>query len=228
MKIENNQIELRSEKVSNIMGQIPSRLIRYGMLLIIIIILMIFSIAYILPYKETLPLIVSIKTNSQVKIIRTLTSGKCILVNSNDTVSANETLNYIISSDSLYKITAPISGKLIRNITNDEYVNCNKVLYIIKSKYYYQYGESIISSELIHKIKIGYKVILKMHNMEIIGYVKDIHPITDGNNNKIIISFIDSNTVLQPNKNYSAEIGLSNISLLKKFFSFVIQNGNFP
>lgn len=44
--------ELRSEKVRNIVGQIPSALIRYGISAIAIALVALFGIAYFLPFKQ--------------------------------------------------------------------------------------------------------------------------------------------------------------------------------
>ena len=52
LKKEEKSFELRSEKVRSIVGQIPSSLLRYGTMIIGIVILCLFVIAYYLPYKR--------------------------------------------------------------------------------------------------------------------------------------------------------------------------------
>lgn len=49
---DRGNIELRSEKVRSIVGQIPSSLIHYGTTIIALVLLCVFSIAYFLPYKQ--------------------------------------------------------------------------------------------------------------------------------------------------------------------------------
>ncbi|MBR3303394.1 MAG: hypothetical protein IKI67_04335 [Bacteroidales bacterium] len=51
-KYQEPNIGLRSEKVRNIVGQIPSSLVRFGSLAICGILLCLFTIAYFLPYKR--------------------------------------------------------------------------------------------------------------------------------------------------------------------------------
>ena len=49
-----NKIELRSEKVRHIIGEIPSRIVRYGITIIPIVILGLLIGAYFIPYPETI------------------------------------------------------------------------------------------------------------------------------------------------------------------------------
>ena len=49
-----NKIELRSEKVRHIIGEIPSRIVRYGITIITIVMLGLLTGAYFIPYPETI------------------------------------------------------------------------------------------------------------------------------------------------------------------------------
>ena len=49
-----NKIELRSEKVRHIIGEIPSRIVRYGITIITIVMLGLLIGAYFIPYPETI------------------------------------------------------------------------------------------------------------------------------------------------------------------------------
>ena len=49
-----SKIELRSEKVRHIIGEIPSRIVRYGIMIISIVILVLLVGAYFIPYPETI------------------------------------------------------------------------------------------------------------------------------------------------------------------------------
>ena len=49
-----SKIELRSEKVRHIIGEIPSRIVRYGITVITIVILGLLVGAYFIPYPETI------------------------------------------------------------------------------------------------------------------------------------------------------------------------------
>ena len=49
-----SKIELRSEKVRYIIGEIPSKIVRYGITIITIVILGLLAGAYFIPYPETI------------------------------------------------------------------------------------------------------------------------------------------------------------------------------
>ena len=49
-----NKIELRSEKVRHIIGEIPSRIVRYGITIITIVMLGLLIGAYFIPYPEAI------------------------------------------------------------------------------------------------------------------------------------------------------------------------------
>lgn len=49
-----SKIELRSEKVRHIIGEIPSGIVRYGITIITIVILALLAGAYFIPYPETI------------------------------------------------------------------------------------------------------------------------------------------------------------------------------
>ena len=49
-KKSSNEIELRSEKVSNLLGEIPSSLIRWGTVIIIAIFLILLLVVCFMPY----------------------------------------------------------------------------------------------------------------------------------------------------------------------------------
>jgi len=49
-----DKIELRSEKIRHIIGEIPSGIVRYGITIITIVILALLAGAYFIPYPETI------------------------------------------------------------------------------------------------------------------------------------------------------------------------------
>lgn len=59
---EYERIELRSEKVRNIMGDIPPELVRYGISILFVVLLFLFAIAYIVPYHEVVKAEVVVRT----------------------------------------------------------------------------------------------------------------------------------------------------------------------
>lgn len=65
---ENRQIELRSEKVRNIIGQVPPDLLRYGNCIIALSLLILVVIAMIIPYQPTLNIEIEIAQNTSGEI----------------------------------------------------------------------------------------------------------------------------------------------------------------
>lgn len=60
-----SQIELRSEKVRNIIGRIPSVFVRYGTLMIVLALFILIVVAAFVPYRETIPVKITIaKSNA--------------------------------------------------------------------------------------------------------------------------------------------------------------------
>lgn len=51
-KKQERSFELRSEKVRSIVGQIPSSLVRYGIMIVGVVLLCLLIVAYFLPYKQ--------------------------------------------------------------------------------------------------------------------------------------------------------------------------------
>ena len=76
-----NKIELRSEKVRHIIGEIPSRIVRYGITIITIVILGLLIGAYFIPYPETISAKVQMISTHQgaiiipYKYVNTIASG---------------------------------------------------------------------------------------------------------------------------------------------------------
>ena len=63
--MKDDKIELRSEKVRTIIGEIPSRVVRYGMIVITIVISGLLAAAYFIPYPETIDAKIMIKNETQ-------------------------------------------------------------------------------------------------------------------------------------------------------------------
>lgn len=63
-----SKIELRSEKVRHIIGEIPTRIVRYGITTITIVILGLLVSAYFIPYPEIVSAKVQVENVNQVTI----------------------------------------------------------------------------------------------------------------------------------------------------------------
>ena len=81
-----NKIELRSEKVRHIIGEIPSGIVRYGITIITIVILALLAGAYFIPYPETINAKVQITNAHQgtidfpYKYVNTVKKGKNVSI----------------------------------------------------------------------------------------------------------------------------------------------------
>lgn len=80
------KIELRSEKVRQIIGEMPSGIIRYGITIITIVILGLLAGAYFIPYPETISTKVQITNTHQgtivipYKYVNTITRGMKVII----------------------------------------------------------------------------------------------------------------------------------------------------
>ena len=76
-----SKIELRSEKVRHIIGEIPSGIVRYGITIITIVLLVLLVGAYFIPYPETISAKVQMTNTYQgtiaipYKYVNTIASG---------------------------------------------------------------------------------------------------------------------------------------------------------
>lgn len=66
---ENRQIELRSEKVRNIIGQVPPLLLRYGNIIIGLSLLILVVFAMIIPYQQTYNISLTVNQRSSGEMI---------------------------------------------------------------------------------------------------------------------------------------------------------------
>lgn len=67
-------VELRSEKVRNIIGKIPSALVRYGTIIIGLALLSVVLVSVFIPYRETIPVKISIERSESGILGKTLVS----------------------------------------------------------------------------------------------------------------------------------------------------------
>lgn len=62
------KIELRSEKIRHIIGQVPSRIIRSGITILSIIVALMLAVSYYIPYPETLSTTSVFANNREVEL----------------------------------------------------------------------------------------------------------------------------------------------------------------
>ncbi|MBF1482883.1 HlyD family efflux transporter periplasmic adaptor subunit [Prevotella pallens] len=81
-----SKIELRSEKVRNIIGEIPSGIVRYGITIITIVLLILLVGAYFIPYPETISARIEMTDRRQgtvdipYKYVNTVKKGKNVSI----------------------------------------------------------------------------------------------------------------------------------------------------
>ena len=81
-----SKIELRSEKVRHIIGEIPSGIVRYGITIITIVILVLLVGAYFIPYPETISARIEMTDRQQgtvdipYKYVNTVKKGKNVSI----------------------------------------------------------------------------------------------------------------------------------------------------
>ena len=81
-----SKIELRSEKVRHIIGEIPSGIVRYGITIITIVLLVLLVGAYFIPYPETISARIEMTDRQQgtvdipYKYVNTIKKGKNVSI----------------------------------------------------------------------------------------------------------------------------------------------------
>ena len=81
-----DKIELRSEKIRHIIGEIPSRIVRYGITIITIVLLVLLVGAYFIPYPETISARIEMTDRQQgtvdipYKYVNTVKKGKNVSI----------------------------------------------------------------------------------------------------------------------------------------------------
>ena len=81
-----SKIELRSEKVRHIIGEVPSGIVRYGITIITIVILVLLVGAYFIPYPETISARIEMTDRRQgtvdipYKYVNTIKKGKNVSI----------------------------------------------------------------------------------------------------------------------------------------------------
>lgn len=224
MAEKNKNIELRSEKVRNIVGKVPPRLLRVGILIISFVIICILTLAYFIPYPQYRDIPVTLYSNPPIQTIIARNSGLFYSNIDREFVSNGERIcNIKNDNDSIFDFYSKISGKILFNTDNGNYIQQNNILLsIIPDSLGYVYGIGLIPFDEIDTIYKGQKVTITYKGEYIIGEVINIYPIPEkGRFYKIEINFSDivndeDKTILLPNYIYSAKILISDKPLLKQ------------
>lgn len=210
---EKKNIELRSEKVRNIIGQIPSVWIRYGTLMIGMALLVLLLISAFIPYRETIPVRIRVKAIPQAEYVRA-DKNTFVLINGwRDSIETN--------SEEAFR------GEIILNAKDGDYVERGDTLFAVLPEQAQVYGTAEIAAASLAKIKEGDKVLIDdaaMGSQQ--GQVSEIHPLplsTNPSLRKIRIAFDEKTRweKLIPESVLQGKIVLSDVSLLTKFLQSI-------
>lgn len=172
-------IELRSEKVRNIVGQIPSLLIRQGILIIGMVLLIVLSISAFVPYRKTLPVDISVYTVPQIEKVTAPTAGIFMIDTILKQAKPNQIVGNLVVNDMLLPIKATALGKVIWNVQNNDFIKKKDLLFIIvPPKTQKVYGGCSVHLSQKTALKKGQKVFLTDYlGHQYNGKVTTIYPI---------------------------------------------------
>lgn len=197
---ESKPVELRSEKMRNIIGQIPSFLIRCGIGVIAVVVVLVLAVCYFIPYYETVEGKIIIVSNPASEIYISPVEGIfnasqnywqdnqntfqgdtvgyiklqfANLISSSET-SLKDSNYYICASmpaDSVVWLIAGMSGKLLVNIAKGERIAKGDQLFaIIPDSIAVVYGRIILPYQLKEKIKEGQEVKIETEGLSSRSY----------------------------------------------------------
>ena len=155
-------IELRSEKVRNIVGKIPPVTLRIGIAVISIVIILILVLAYFLPYPQYYNTDIEIISTPEYQIVRAPASG-LYFNNSGNRLN----IGIVISSDSIFQVKSNAGGKIVTNNCDSFYVYQNDIIaVIIPDTTLSILGICKIPTDKINKIKQGQRVNVSLSSGE--------------------------------------------------------------
>lgn len=224
--MENNSIELRSEKIRNVVGKMPSLLQRRGIVIIIGVLFILILISAFLPYKETLPIKLMLYSTPAIETLKAPIAGIVLLEKECETVYANQTIGHILSDGKLIPVRASISGVPLFHVSAcDQVESGNILLFIIPREGRITYGEAEISVEQKTKITLNKKVVLcsPQGNRIYYGGISKIYPVhsTQGTI-KIRIDFLGKTPMEIPHTIVPGNILINETTILKSFLHSIL------
>lgn len=148
------EIELKSEKVRNIVGKIPPITLRIGIIVISVVIILVLALAYFMPYPRYYNTKIEIIIIPEYQLIRAPVSG-----NYYNNTGNNSHIGIIVSSDSITQVKPKIEGKILTNSYDSFYVYKNDIIAVIMPDSIFSIsGICKIPTEKINEIKPSQKV----------------------------------------------------------------------
>ncbi|MDR3286935.1 MAG: hypothetical protein LBT27_05790 [Prevotellaceae bacterium] len=221
MANEDKNIELRSEKVRNIVGKIPPALVRYAMTIIAFVLITLLIISLIIPYRETINLSISIHSEPQAELIKADNDGIIIIDTIFDNNKKPEIIVYEQTIDTVYQLYTHKNGKIKLLVKNKQFVKKNELIGLnIPSENYCIYGLSDVNET--EKIKIGQTVNINIDNTnQTQGVISDIYKLTlNTENNKYRLKIdMKNNDNIQPESILKGIVIFSEKTFFRKIFN---------
>lgn len=222
--MENEDIDLKSDKVRSIIGSIPSRILRQGSLAISILLLCLIILTYNLPYYDYQSVDVSIQCVPQIHTLYAPCEG--IYVNiKKDSLHMGDTYGFIVRSDGHpMKLAVPINGILHESIIDNAYVNIGQVIgFILPSQIKQIVAIAYVDANNISTFKINQSALLEFNSIEGKKELQGkIFKIIDTKNSKYILQFqidtnlYDTNFIDSISYNGKAKVLISDTPIAKK------------
>lgn len=195
-KDKNKDIELRSEKVRNIVGKVPPLLLRIGIAVISIIIILLLIAAYSLPYREYKKVEVELFCRPGYQYIAMPVDGNVFMTTSSMQLRQNQQICYIQTGvDSVIRYYAHFEGKVLFYASYGDFLRRGEHIYtIIPDSIKSIYGIAYITEENIARIDSGQPVSFipkptsPYIDDRLIGYISRIYPASsqDGRQDKTL------------------------------------------
>lgn len=229
-KEKNRDIELRSEKVRNIIGQIPSRILRIGITVISVIILLVILLFYFIPYPEYKQFPIHLFATPSVQAVEAPQAGILLSVIPENVVEKGQKIcSFKLENDSVIEYCSDNAGVLFCNYKETDKIKQGDVIfYIIPDSITSIYGICFIPVDEIKNIKEKQQVVIisaQQHFFD--GSISKIYPIPEIDHSvgmsfyKVEIALNDytgnrCKACLLPNMENKCKILISNEHILRK------------
>lgn len=233
MAANKKDIELRSEKVRNIVGQVPPVLLRIGITAIATMIVGVLALGYFIPYPKYRDVRVHLSCRPGVRVIHASRSGM-LLSTHKQKVSKGGEICSIRSTSSNESFKSDMTGTVFYNFKEGEFIQKGEtVAAIVPDSIGSVYSVIFLPESEMNGMKEGLTVEATIGHSIMSGIVSKIYPIpeingaTNDSRYKLELSFQwkplspqQASSALLPNKTYSCRILISRQPVLKKIIKF--------
>lgn len=223
-----NGIELRSDKVRNIVGKTPPMLLRIGTIIISFILLSIFLVAYFVPYTNYKKVNLDIYCYPSPKIVYCPEDGYFKFLIEEFSIEEGEKIGYLKNNyDSIIIFYSDLTGKVQLNCKNESFLKKGEIIYsIIPNPIKAIYGVCYISENNAKDVKIGQQVSFSEGSLVIDGCISSIYaPVVIDNNVfcKMEVKFLNYPSDIVVNslhtRSREGKILISKKPILRKFLN---------